>query len=216
MQASAQSQPSGTGSQRVALAALLHQTASIASQSRSALEATGTSPTQSRDSSQAATAPHHKPLGSGLARLHAQLAALLPCLPPAVTSDARCGRLKAALAQLPQGGAALHSGEAGVVLRAARVAVDTLTDALASFAGDLRTAHQCRHEAAAAAERERAAARQLRGQLEEFRAMLASAADHMEQAQGVSGVTRGGRSERRSASRARKVQGLAVGGAKQR
>lgn len=143
---------SSADTNRAAMKVLLRQSASLVSHSKSALEAASSSPSNSlgsiHSSASFGNTSKHAHLAS---RLHRQLAALLPRLPPAVANDQRCGGLKAALAQLPPALDASTNACSDALLQAARAAVAMLTNALADFAGDLRTAHIAREEAEEAA-----------------------------------------------------------------
>ena len=150
-------QGQGSLPQRNALERLLNHSESIASRSKRALDASALQASVScgeagpAGNSQPASAPlAAEDSQSLLPELHAlqrDLAALLPRLPPAVSNDSRCAALHRALSRvhaLPQGA---HAGASIAVLAAARTALSTVVAALASFAGDLRTAHLCRVEA---------------------------------------------------------------------
>jgi hypothetical protein len=151
---------SNTVTNQAALEALLQQSASIASHSKSVLEAAGNSPSNSLGSICSSGATGSSNSSRIASRLHRQLVSLLPRLPPAVTDDSRCTPLKTAIAQLPSAFNALSCSD--TLLHTARVAVATLAEALTNFAGDLRMAHICREEA-------EEASRQASARAEDFR-----------------------------------------------
>ena len=109
--------------QQTALTRLLRESEAIAAQSKAAL--VSASPSSHADGAP----PGH---GAAAARLAAFLATLLQRLPAAVTRDARCDALTAALRALPPAAAPQQ------LLAAALTALETVVAALASFAGALR------------------------------------------------------------------------------